>query len=139
MERGIGVVVRRELPLQLEGNVVVLEVLNGSKELCQRFHFGFSVIQQPVVENAQIPHGFLFSMEAKQSLKGKEIEELRPNHRKKVKLLNPALNPRSPFLFSSFWYEIFDSFFFYQKQYKQIKLFLVNKNYTFFYSFQYII
>jgi len=83
MERGIGVVVRRELPLQLEGNVVVLGVLNGSKKLCQRFHFGFSVIQQPVVENAQIPHGFLFSLEAKQCLKVKEIEELRPKHRER--------------------------------------------------------
>lgn len=45
MERGIGVVVNRELPLHLGGNVAIFRVLGGSEELRQRFHFWFSVIQ----------------------------------------------------------------------------------------------
>ena len=99
-------VVKRELPLQLEGNVVVLGILNGSKELCQRFHFGFSVIQQPMVENAQIPHRSLFSIGKQNKAKEFETEDNRrtatKSQRKKVKVLNPALNPRSPFPFSFF-------------------------------------
>jgi len=138
MERWIGVVVKRELPLQLEGNVVVLGILNGSKELCQRFHFGFSVIQQPMVENAQIPHRSLFSIGKQNKAKEFETEDNRrtatKSQRKKVKVLNPALNPRSPFPFSFFLVWDFPIFFT-----KTITLFFLNKSYTLLYLFLYII
>lgn len=73
MEWRVWVVVLREPPLQrivfwvaivFNMSIVTVTVteIEGSKELGERFDFGFPIIQQSVVEHAQIPHNWLFSV-----------------------------------------------------------------------------